>query len=92
VLPIATESWPRKPVGAEVPEESLKEFHVVARLRAGPDSMRDLFLESGGWIDWTTIGAQFQITGVHVERRLLRIWAFMKNQFMHRQFSLGESA
>jgi hypothetical protein len=48
VLPIAAESWPRKPVGAEVSEESLKEFHVVARLRAGPDSMRDLFLESGG--------------------------------------------
>lgn len=48
VLAIAAESWPSKPVGAEVSEESLKEFHVVARLRAGPDSMRDLFLESGG--------------------------------------------
>jgi hypothetical protein len=33
VLAVAVESWPSKPVGAEVSEESLKEFHVVARLR-----------------------------------------------------------
>lgn len=46
MLAIAAKSWPRKPVGAEVSEQSLKEFHVVARLRAGPDSMaRSVFEE-----------------------------------------------
>jgi hypothetical protein len=45
---VAAESWPGKPVGAQVSEESLKEFHVVARLRAGPDSMARSVSKSGG--------------------------------------------
>src|SRR5580692_10330191 len=48
VLAIAAESWPSKPMGAQVSEESLKESHVVARLRAGPDSMARSVSKSGG--------------------------------------------
>jgi hypothetical protein len=35
-------------MGAQVSEESLKESHVVARLRAGPDSMARSVSKSGG--------------------------------------------
>jgi hypothetical protein len=39
VLAIATESWPSKPMGAKVCEESLQECHVCPSLRRGPDSV-----------------------------------------------------
>jgi hypothetical protein len=38
-LAIATESWPSKPMGAKVCEESLQEFHVCPSLRHEPDSV-----------------------------------------------------
>jgi hypothetical protein len=48
MLAIAAESWPGKPMGAQVSEESLKEFHVRYSLCAGPDSMARSVLKSGG--------------------------------------------
>jgi len=37
VLAIATQSWPRKPMGAKLPEDSLQECHVCRSPRHGPE-------------------------------------------------------
>jgi hypothetical protein len=66
VLPIATESWPSKPMGAQFSDESLQECHVYPSLRHGPELGGEIVLKKRvNQCDSSRV--HFQLTGVHSE-------------------------
>ena len=66
VLPIAIESWPSKPMGAQFSDESLQEFHVYPSLRHGPELGSGIVLKRRV-NQFDSSRAHFQLTGVHCE-------------------------